>query len=170
VQRAGCVAERLIRLARTAPSEKETTNQKLDKKIKDVYEKSHGTYGNPRVYPALRREGVTCSENRVARLLPLCDVQAGQTRTCKPTIMRSNARPLAPNRLNREFVAEPIPVAPDEAVVVPDTPGLGIQLDADKLARSGEKYFDITSRGIAVKTVRERGLLSALRLARRQRR
>ncbi len=61
-------------------------------------------------------------------------------------------------------------MAPDGTVAVPDAPGLGIELDEDKLARHGEKYFEITSRGIALKTVREKGLFAALRLARKRKR
>ncbi len=53
---------------------------------------------------------------------------------------------------------------------MPVAPGLGIDLDEDKLKRHGEKFFDITSRGIAVKTIREKGLFTALRLARRKKR
>jgi L-alanine-DL-glutamate epimerase-like enolase superfamily enzyme len=68
------------------------------------------------------------------------------------------------------ILAEPIRVAPDGTVAMPDGPGLGIELDEEKLARFGEKYFEITSRGIAVKTVREKGLFAALRLARKRRR
>jgi D-galactarolactone cycloisomerase len=68
------------------------------------------------------------------------------------------------------ILAEPIRVAPDGTVAVPDVPGLGIELDEDKLAHFGEKYFQITSRGIAVKTVREKGLFTALRLARKHKR
>jgi D-galactarolactone cycloisomerase len=68
------------------------------------------------------------------------------------------------------LLAEPIRVAADGTVAVPDAPGLGIQLDEEKLARYGEKYFEITSRGIAVKTIREKGLLTALRLARKRKR
>jgi len=51
-------------------------------------------------------------------------------------------------------------------------PGLniGIQLDEEKLARYGEKFFEITSRGIALKTIREKGLFTALRLARKKKR
>jgi L-alanine-DL-glutamate epimerase-like enolase superfamily enzyme len=67
------------------------------------------------------------------------------------------------------ILAEPICVASDGTVAVPDAPGLGIELDEEKLARYGEKYFEITSRGIAMKTIREKGLLTALRLARRRR-
>jgi len=68
------------------------------------------------------------------------------------------------------ILAEPIRVASDGTVAVPDAPGLGIELDEDKLARYGEKYFEITSRGIAMKTVRDKGLLTALRLARKRKR
>jgi D-galactarolactone cycloisomerase len=68
------------------------------------------------------------------------------------------------------ILAEPIRVASDGTVAVPDAPGLGIKLDEDKLAHYGKKYFEITSRGIAIKTVREKGLFTALRLARKRRR
>jgi D-galactarolactone cycloisomerase len=68
------------------------------------------------------------------------------------------------------ILAEPIHVASDSTVAIPDAPGLGIEIDEDKLAHYGEKYFEITSRGIAVKTVREKGLITALRLARKRKR
>ena len=68
------------------------------------------------------------------------------------------------------LLTEPIRVTPDGTVRVPDTPGLGIELDEDKLARYAEKYFEITSRGIALKTIRDKGLFTALRLARRRKR
>jgi L-alanine-DL-glutamate epimerase-like enolase superfamily enzyme len=68
------------------------------------------------------------------------------------------------------LLAEPIRVSPDGTVAIPDTPGLGIVLDEDKLDRYGEKYFEITSRGIAVKTIRDKGLFTALRLARKRKR
>ncbi len=68
------------------------------------------------------------------------------------------------------LLARPIEVASDSTVAVPDGPGLGIELDEEKLARYGRKYFEITSRGIAIKTVRDKGLFAALRLARKRRR
>jgi hypothetical protein len=43
-------------------------------------------------------------------------------------------------------------------------------LDEDKVARYAEKYFEITSRRLAVKTIREKGLLTALRLSRKKQR
>jgi D-galactarolactone cycloisomerase len=68
------------------------------------------------------------------------------------------------------LLTQPIRVAADGTVAVPDAPGLGIELDEDKLAHYATKYFEITSRGIALKTVRDKGLLTALRLARKRRR
>ena len=68
------------------------------------------------------------------------------------------------------LLVEPIRVASDGTVAVPDAPGLGIELDDAKLAHYGEKYFEITSRGIAIKTVRDKGLFTALKLARKRRR
>jgi len=68
------------------------------------------------------------------------------------------------------LLANPITVDADGTVAVPDAPGLGIELDEDKLARYGHKYFEITSRGIALKTIRDKGLFTALSLARKRRR
>jgi D-galactarolactone cycloisomerase len=68
------------------------------------------------------------------------------------------------------LLADRITVDSDGTVAVPDGPGLGIVLDEEKLRRFGERYFEIDSRGIAVKTIREKGLFPALRLARKQRR
>ena len=68
------------------------------------------------------------------------------------------------------LLAEPILADREGTVAVPEAPGLGVVLDEDKLARYGEKFFEITTRGIAVKTIREKGLFTALGLARRKRR
>lgn len=37
--------------------------------IRSIHERSHGTYGSPRVTAALKQRGIRCSENRVARLM-----------------------------------------------------------------------------------------------------
>lgn len=68
------------------------------------------------------------------------------------------------------LLVKPIRVSADGTVAVPDAPGLGIEIDEARLARYGEKYFEITSRGLAVKTIRDKGLFTALRLARKKRR
>jgi L-alanine-DL-glutamate epimerase-like enolase superfamily enzyme len=68
------------------------------------------------------------------------------------------------------LLAEPIRADAAGTIAVPETPGLGIVLDPDQLRRYGEKFFEITTRGIAVKTIREKGLFTALRLARKKKR
>jgi L-alanine-DL-glutamate epimerase-like enolase superfamily enzyme len=68
------------------------------------------------------------------------------------------------------LLANPIQVDASGTVAIPDVPGLGIELDEDKLARYGKKYFEITSRGIAIKTIRDKGLFAALSLSRKRRR
>jgi transposase InsO family protein len=91
---------------RRPPSEREMANQELYQKIEAVYDESHGTYGSPRVYQALKRQGVTCGENRVARLMRLRGLRARQTKTYKTTTRRNKADPVAPNVLRRDFEAE----------------------------------------------------------------
>lgn len=44
-------------------------DRELGSKIRRLHEDSRGTYGSPRVYQALRREGVRVGEKRVARLM-----------------------------------------------------------------------------------------------------
>jgi L-alanine-DL-glutamate epimerase-like enolase superfamily enzyme len=68
------------------------------------------------------------------------------------------------------ILREAILVDADGTVAIPEAPGLGIEIDDEKLARFGEKFFEITSRGIALKAIREKGVLTALRLARKRER
>jgi hypothetical protein len=65
---------------RRPPSEREMANQGLYKKVKAVYDRNHGTYGSPRIYRALKRQEVPCSENRVARLMRLHGLRARRAR------------------------------------------------------------------------------------------
>ncbi len=88
------------------PSKREMANRELYKEIKAVYDSAHETYGSPRVYQELKRQGIACSENRVARLMRLRGLRARQTRTYKTTTRRNKAHPVAPNVLKRDFVAE----------------------------------------------------------------
>jgi L-alanine-DL-glutamate epimerase-like enolase superfamily enzyme len=67
------------------------------------------------------------------------------------------------------ILTEAILVDSDGTVPVPEKPGFGIEIDEERLRRYGEKFFEITSGGIALKTIREKGLFTALRLARKKR-
>lgn len=50
-------------------------------------------------------------------------------------------------------------------VTVPDQPGLGFEIDEQALSRYGRKFFEMTPGGLAVKTIKQRGLFNALKLA-----
>jgi len=88
------------------PSEREMANRALYKKIKEVYNESHGTYGSPRVYHELEKQGVACSENRVARLMRLRGLRAKQKNRYRTTTRRNEADPAAPNLLKQDFEAD----------------------------------------------------------------
>lgn len=95
---------------RRPPSAREMANQELLQKIEAVFEESEETYGSPRVHRALRRQGVMCSENRVARLMRLRGLKAKQRKRYRSTTQRNGTHPVAPNLVRREFVAH----RPDE--------------------------------------------------------
>ena len=46
-------------------SERERQNEALVRRIRRVHQASRGTYGSPRVYQVLRKQGCNASENRV---------------------------------------------------------------------------------------------------------
>jgi putative transposase len=88
------------------PSKREMANQELTAKIKKAFEESGETYGSPRIYQVMRKHGLLCGKNRVARLMSLAGLRAKQTRRFRATTKRNKADLAAPNLLNRDFVAE----------------------------------------------------------------
>jgi len=88
------------------PSAREMANQELFKKIETVYNDSDGTYGSPRIYHELKAQGVSCSENRVARLMKLRRLRAKRVKRYKSTTKRNKKHRAAPNLLKRDFIAD----------------------------------------------------------------
>ncbi len=64
----------------------------------------------------------------------------------------------------RDGVIPPIEPNPDGTVDVPQEPGLGVHLDRWKLRRWGKRFHVTTPLRVAVKTIREKGLKTALEL------
>ena len=91
-------------------SQREMANHELVKQIKAVHSESQDTYGSPRVYHELKAQGISCSENRVARLMQTHGIRAKQVKRKKVTTKANGAHPVAPNLLNGNFTAE----RPDE--------------------------------------------------------
>jgi putative transposase len=93
-----------------SPSAQRAANHSLLRWIQRIHERSHGIYGSPRVWEALQRQGIPCSENRVARLMRHVCLQG---RVVKVTRRQPG--------LHRFFVAtpnlrkdQPSPTAPDQ--------------------------------------------------------
>ena len=88
------------------PSAREMANRELLDKIEAVFEESDQTYGSPRVYRALKAQGVAVSRNRVARLMRLRSLRAKQVRRFRATTKRNKRHRAAPNRLKRDFTTD----------------------------------------------------------------
>ena len=64
-------------------SARQCENRRFAKKIKTIHQKSHGIYGSPRITIVLQRQGITISENRVARIMQAYGI-IGRIHTRKP--------------------------------------------------------------------------------------
>ena len=51
------------------PSVRQRDNEELLRRIREVHTQSRRLYGSPRVVAELRRQGVRCGKNRVARIM-----------------------------------------------------------------------------------------------------
>jgi transposase InsO family protein len=81
----------------------------LVEQIRSIYSRSRGVYGSPRVYHALRKEGVNCSENQVARLMRQAGLRSTRTRRFRVhTTDSDHPYPIAPNMLDRDFAPGPL--------------------------------------------------------------
>lgn len=88
------------------PSTRAQANQALVTLIEAEHTNSRGTYGSPRVHVVLRRQGVVCGHNRVARLMRLHGIVALPRRKNHPiTTQRQLGVVPAPNRLAQDFLA-----------------------------------------------------------------
>jgi len=79
---------------------------KLLETMKQVHKKSKGTYGSPRLHQELLRLGHGCGRHRVARLMREAGLQGVPRRKFKRTTRAVAGRPVAPDRLNRNFGAK----------------------------------------------------------------
>jgi putative transposase len=88
------------------PSTRTQANEALVALIEVEHAKSRKTYGSPRLHVVLRRQGVKCGRNRVARLMRSHGIVARHKRHYYPrTTQRQPGVVPAPNRLNQDFSA-----------------------------------------------------------------
>ena len=88
------------------PSNRAVCNSGLALLIRDVHQQSRGTYGAPRVHRALKKRGVCCGRNRVARLMRIEGIQGVHRRKNTRTTIRDEAAAPAPDLVDRNFSAD----------------------------------------------------------------
>lgn len=94
--------------AKRDPSERTREAQRLRLEIRSIHRKSRCTYGSPRVYRALRKQGIGCSRKRVERLMREDGIRAKKKRRFRVTTDSNHSRPVAPNLLKRRFSVEEV--------------------------------------------------------------
>ncbi|MEU2874773.1 IS3 family transposase [Streptomyces olivoreticuli] len=84
---------------------RETRRQRLADEIRRIFEGSGGTYGSPKIWITLVREGWRVSVNTVARLIAELGL-AGRTIRRRRGLTRSGRRAAAPDFVRRDFTAD----------------------------------------------------------------
>ena len=75
-------------------------------RIREAFDDSRGTYGSPRITVELKEQGLSVSENTVARYMRAAGVSVRPKRSFVPrTTDSAHAHPIAPNLLDRAFTA-----------------------------------------------------------------
>lgn len=88
------------------PSQREHLNQALLDHIRRIYKQNRKAYGSPRVYVQLKKEGYSCNQKKVARLMRQDGLRGQRKYRRVITTNSKHSFPVAPNLLNRDFRAE----------------------------------------------------------------
>ena len=92
------------------PLERAKADAELLEKIEAIHERSHGTYGSPRIHAEFRAQGIRVGRKRVARLMREAGLRGvSRRRSVRTTVRSEDARP-APDLIERDFSV----TAPDE--------------------------------------------------------
>ncbi len=86
-----------------SPSKRREENRVLLGHIREIYEKSHQTYGSPRITEELRELGYKVSRPRVARLMQKAGIRSRIRKKFVVTTDSKHKYPIAGNLLEREF-------------------------------------------------------------------
>jgi transposase InsO family protein len=88
------------------PSQREHEIQALIDHIRRIHKKSRRTYGSPRVWAQLKKEGYLYNRKTIARLMRQDGLKGSRKYRRVVTTDSKHQFPVAPNLLNREFQAD----------------------------------------------------------------
>ena len=80
-------------------------DRRLLEMIRYHYNISRGTYGLPRIYAAIRKEGLKVNKKKIARLMRLDKIRAKTKRKFKVTTLQNTKAKASENILNQNFTA-----------------------------------------------------------------
>jgi transposase InsO family protein len=87
-------------------SQRAQENQRLLEIIRLNYDKSRGTYGLPRIYAAIRKQGLGVNKKRIGRLMRINKIRAKTKRKFKITTKQNSSAKASENILNKNFTSE----------------------------------------------------------------
>jgi len=106
------------------PSARAQENERLSEKIKAVHAQSRRTYGSPKVYRKLRRDGEAVNHKRVERLMREQGLKAKRVKKFRWTTDSRHSLPVAENVLGRNFsVMRPDEVWTSDITYIPTDEG-----------------------------------------------
>lgn len=85
------------------PGPRAVHDAELTEQITAVHEQSRGTYGAPRIYAVLQREGTTCGRRRIARLMRVAGLTGLHRRRQHPTTIPDPRAATRPDLVLRDF-------------------------------------------------------------------
>lgn len=86
------------------PSVRNASNQEALELIREIYKKSKGRYGSPKITHELKKRGVQLSRPRVARIMKKANIRSIAHKKFRVQTTESNhSYPIAKNLLNRNF-------------------------------------------------------------------
>lgn len=80
-------------------------NQRIVEIIKFHHNKSKATYGLPRIYAAMRKEGLVVNKKRLARLMKVNNIKAKTKRRFRVTTVQNSKAQASKNILKQNFTA-----------------------------------------------------------------
>jgi putative transposase len=80
-------------------------NQRILEIIKFHHNKSKATYGLPRIYAAMRKEGIGVNKKRIARLMKVNNIKAKTKRRFRVTTVQNTKAQASENILKQNFTA-----------------------------------------------------------------
>ena len=87
---------------RRKPSPRFFENATLLEQIKTIYKDSLNTYGSPRIHAELKERGITCSRQRVAKIMKNHNIQAKMHKKFRRTTKRSDHLNFKPQDLLKQ--------------------------------------------------------------------